>query len=95
MRKILASVAQIDSNNRPTWLAYNETTGLVETVYCDPITNALYVYGVAPSGNAPITLNVAQIDANDKPTALGYNATSGLTEALRCTDGGALLITIV
>lgn len=90
----MSSVAQIDSNDKPSWLAYNETTGLVETVYCDPITNALYVYRVEADGNTPTTLNTAKIDANDYPTQLGYNETTGLTEALRCTDGGALLITI-
>ncbi len=91
----MPSVAQIDQNDKPTWLAYNETTGLVETVYCDPITNALYVYGVTADGNSPTTLNTAQIDANGKPTELGYNETSGLTECMRCTDEGALLINIV
>ncbi len=90
----MPSVAQIDQNNKPTWLAYNETTGLTETVYCDPITNALYVTLVAASGNTPTALNVAQIDGNDHPTTLGYNTTTGLPEALRCTDGGALIITV-
>lgn len=91
----MANVAQIDSNDKPTWLAYNETTGLVETVYCDPINNALYVFGVAADANTPTTLNVAKIDANDKPTELGYNESSGLPEALRCGSAGELLIKIV
>ncbi len=90
----MSNVAQIDQNDKPTWLAYNETTGLVETVACDPITNALYVHIDAASGNTPATLNTAKIDENDKPTELGYNEDSGLSEALRCTDDGTLLVTI-
>lgn len=91
----MPSVAQIDQNDKPTWLAHNETTGLVETVYCDPVNNALYVFGVAADANTPTALNVAQIDENDKPTQLGYNETTGLTECLRCGSGGELLIKIV
>lgn len=90
----MSSVAQIDANDKPTWLAYNETTGLVETVACDPITNALYVYGVTEVTSTPNTLNVAQIDANDHETKLAYNQTTGLPETLRCTDDGTLLINI-
>ncbi len=88
----MANVAQIDQNDKPTWLAYNETTGLVETVYCDPITNVLYVFGVAADANTPTALNVAQIDANDKATEIGYNEMSGLTECFRCGNDGSLLI---
>jgi len=91
----MLSVAQIDQNDKPTWLAYNETTGLLETVVCDPITNALYVYGVTAVASTPNTLNVAQIDANDNATQIGYDEDAGTIEALRCTDGGALLIKIV
>lgn len=91
----MPSVAQIDQNDKPTWLAYNETTGLVETVYCDPITNALYVYGVTADANVPTTLNNAKIDENDKPTELGYNETTGLTECLRCNSSGVLLTKVV
>lgn len=91
----MSNVAQIDQNDKPTWLAYNETTGLVETVYCDPITNALYVFGVTADANTPTALNAAQIDENDKATQLGYNETTRLTECLRCGNGGELLIKIV
>jgi hypothetical protein len=91
----MSNVAQIDQNDKPTWLAYNETTGLVETVYCDPITNALYVYGVVADANTPTTLNNAKIDENDYPTQLGYNETSGLPECLRVGSTGGLLINIV
>lgn len=88
----MSSVAQIDQNDKPTWLAYNETTGLVETVYVDPITNALYLFGIAADANTPIALNSAKIDGNDKPTELGYNETTGLVESLRCGSGGELLV---
>ena len=88
-------VAKIDSNDKPTWLAYNETTGFVEPVRVDPITGAVLVFGVAPDANIPTTLNVARTDANDYPTQLGYNEVSGLVEALRCGDGGELLVKLV
>lgn len=91
----MSNVAQIDANDKPTWLAYNETTDSVETVYVDPSTNALFLFGIAADANVPTALNTAKIDANDKPTELGYDETSGLSEALRCGSGGELLVTIV
>ena len=36
--------AKIDANDVKTWLAYNETTGLVEPVVVDTITGALLVF---------------------------------------------------
>lgn len=86
--------AKIDQNDNPTWIAYNETTGGVEAVAVDPITNALYVFGVSPDGNTPTTLNNAKIDANDSATEIGYNDTSGEIEALRCGNNGELLVNI-
>lgn len=86
------SQARIDQNDKPTWLALNDTTGLVENVRVDPVTNALLVYVVSQDANTPTTLNTARIDANDKATALGYNDTSGLVEALRCGSNGELLV---
>lgn len=90
----MSNVAKIDQNDKPTWLAYNDTTGLPETVYTDPVTGALLVYLVASDANLPTTVNRAAIDANDHATALAYNYTSGQTEALRCGIGGELLISI-
>lgn len=84
--------AKIDANDRGTWTAYNATTGLVERVYCDPVTNALLVFGVPTDGNTPTTLNTAKIDANDRNTLLALNDTSGLVEALRCDSNGSLLV---
>lgn len=88
-------VAQIDQNERPTWLLYNEITGLMEPARVDPVLGAVLVYGVMPDGNTPTALNVAQIDANDRPTTLLYNEISGLPEAARCGNGGELLIKVV
>lgn len=86
------SQARIDQNDKSTWLAYNETTGLVENVVVDPLTNALLVYIVSRDTNTPTTLNTARIDENDKATTLGYNETTGLVEAFRCGNDGSLLI---
>ncbi len=91
----MSSNAKIDANDKPVWLAYNETTGLLETPYVDPITGALYVHGVAESGNTPTAIDRAKIDANDKPSQIAYNEDTEEIEALRCTDAGALLITII
>jgi hypothetical protein len=82
----------IDSNDKPTWLAYNETTGLVEAVRVDPTLGYLEVFVVAPDSNTPTAINRAFIDANDNQTLTGYNETTGLIEALRCGSGGELLI---
>jgi len=86
------SRAGIDANDKPTWRAYNDTTGEVETVKCDPITGALYVFGVTATGNTPTDLTRALIDANDNPTQIGYNETTSTTEAMRCGSDGELLI---
>ncbi len=88
----MSHVAQIDQNDKPTWLAYNETTGLLEPVMCDPITNVLYVYAVVADSNTPTAINRAKIDENDNATQIAYNQTTGLVEALRCSTDGYLLI---
>lgn len=83
----------IDENDKPVLRAYNEITGLVESVRVDPVLGALEVYGVVPDSNTPTAINRALIDANDNPTLTGYNETTGLIEALRCGTSGELLIT--
>ena len=87
--------AKIDQNDVKTWLAYNETTGLVENVLIDPVLDALLVYGVTSTGGTFTELNVAKIDENDVKTRLAYNEDTGLVEALRCGDNGELLIIAV
>jgi hypothetical protein len=85
----------IDDNNKPVIRTLNDTTGKVDYLYCDPVTNAILVYAVAPDGNTPTAINRAFIDDSNKPTLLGYNETSGLIDALRCGVNGELLIKIV
>ena len=82
----------IDANDKPTLLAYNDTTGLVEPVRVDPVTGALEVFAVAADANTPTAINRAYIDANDNSTLIGFNETSGLIEAIRCGVGGELLV---
>ena len=86
------NTAKIDANDKPTWLLYNETTGLPEPACVDPTTGALLVYAVPTDSNTPATLNTAKIDANDNATLLGWNETTSLVEALRCGNDGSLLI---
>lgn len=88
------SNAKIDQNDVKTWLAYNETTGLVEPVRVDPILGAIEVFGVASSGLVYTTIPNAKIDENDTKTLLGYNETTGLVEALRCGNNGELLVIV-
>lgn len=87
--------ARIDENDKPTLLAYNETTGTPEPVRVDSVLGALLIFGVATDSNTPTTINRAFIDENDNPTLLFYNETSGLPEAGRCGVNGELLITSV
>lgn len=82
----------IDSNDKPTLLAYNETTGLTEPVRVDPVLGYVEVFGVAADANVPTAINRAFIDQNDNSTLLGYNETTGLVEALRCGINGELLV---
>ena len=86
--------AKIDVNDKPTWIAYNETTGEVEPVACDPVTGALYVHLVTQSVTLPTSLQNAKIDANENSTQLGYNETTGAIEAMRCASSGELLVFI-
>lgn len=87
--------AKIDGNQKGTWTAYNETTGLVEKVRVDPVLNAVLVYGVSPDTNMPTSVNRAKIDDNQKGTATGYDDTTGSIEAMRCGNDGSLLVKIV
>lgn len=85
-------MSDIDSNDKPTWLAYNETTGQVESVRVDPVLGYLEVFGVVADANVPTAISTAAIDANANSTLTAYNETSGLIEALRCGTNGELLI---
>ena len=86
--------AHIDQNDVKTWLAYNETTGLVEPVQVDPITGAILVYAVPDTGLTYTTVEGAKIDANDVKTITAYNNILDKIESLRCGRGGELLITV-
>ncbi len=86
------NTAKIDQNDKPTLIAYNETTGLTEPVRVDPVFGAIEIFGVAADSNTPTTLNTAKIDGNDNWTLLGYNETTGLPEAVRCGTDGSILI---
>lgn len=86
-------MSYIDENDKPVLRAYNETTGLVESVRVDPVFGAVEIFGVAPDSNTPTAINRAFIDANENSTLTAYNETAGLIEALRCGTNGELLIT--
>lgn len=86
--------AGIDQNDVKTWLAYNDTTGLVENVRVDPITGALLVYGVPDTGLTYTTIEGAKIDGNDVKTKTAYNNIIDKTESLRCGRGGELKIIV-
>lgn len=90
----MSSVAKIDENDKPTLLAYNETTGSVESMRVDAIFGALEMYAINIATSVPSSLKNAKIDGNDNPTLLGWNETTGQIEALRCDDSGNLLITL-
>ena len=77
------SNAKIDKNDVRTWLAYNDTTGLVEPVVVDPVTGALLIYVSSTTMTVPPSLNNSKIDANDVRTLSGFDDTSGMIEALR------------
>jgi len=84
--------AHIDQNDIKTWLAYNETTGLVEHVLVDPITGAICVYKVPDTGLTYTTVEGAKIDGNDVKTKTAYNNILDKTESLRCDRNGDVLI---
>lgn len=84
--------AEIDQNDVKTWLAYNDTTGLVENVRFDPVLNLLYVFAVPWDGNTPTSIHHAHIDQNHVKTKLGWDDTTNTIQALRCGINGELLI---
>ena len=87
--------ARIDENDKPTWLAYNETTGEVEPVAVDPDTGALLVLATPYSLQEPTAITTAKIDENENATLLAYNETTDTVECIRCTtDNEILLISI-
>ena len=89
------AVAQIDENDRPTMLAYNETTSAPEAIRCDAVFDYLEVYIAGNASGTYTAMNRAKIDANKNPTLLGYNETTGLVQALRCDDNGNLLVKLI
>lgn len=84
--------AKIDQNEVKTWLAYNETTGLVEQVRVDPVFGYVEVFVVEDDGLTPSALNHALIDQNKVKTKLAYNENTVLVEALRCGQNGELKV---
>jgi YD repeat-containing protein len=86
------STAKIDANDKPTLLAYNETTGITEAMNCDAVLDYLEVFGASVGSGTYTPLNNAKIDGNDNATLLGWNDTTGQVEALRCDDNGNLLV---
>lgn len=89
------ATAKIDANDRPTLLAYNETTSASEAVKVDAVLGYLEIYNMGAGSGVYTALNRAKIDANEHPTLLGYNETTGLVEALRCDSSGNLLVKFV
>lgn len=87
--------SKIDENDVKTWVAYNETTGLVEPLRVDPVTGALLCYGVSDTGGTFTDINNAKIDQNDVKTKIGYNEDTNNIEAFRCGASGELLVKIV
>lgn len=86
------ATAKIDQNDRPTLLAYNETTLAPEAIRVDAVFDYLEIYGAGTSGMNPTSITNAKIDGNDNATLLGWNDTTGQIEALRCDSNGYLLV---
>lgn len=82
----------IDESSRNTWSAMNESTGLIEPVLCDPVSNAIYVYGVADSAGTYTALDRAFIDENGRNTMTAWNDDTSMVDALRCSDEGYILV---
>ena len=87
--------ASIDENDKPTLLAYNETTEEVGPILVDPVLGCVEVYGVPYVAGTYTSTTNAKIDENENSTLLAYNDDAGLIENLRCGTNGELLITRV
>lgn len=87
--------AKIDSNDKPTLLAWNETTSAPEAMRCDAIFNYLEIFFAASSVGTYTPINRSFIDGSSNCTLLGWNDTTGMVQALRCDDSGNLLVKIV
>lgn len=84
--------AYIDANDIRTWIAYNETTGLIEPIRTDPVTGAVLIYIVGNASVTPTSINHALHDANDTATQIGYNETTTAPECMRCDISGNLIV---
>ena len=82
----------IDQNDKPTLLAYNETTKQVEPWRVDPVLGYVEIFVTAMATPTGTSLNNAKIDQNDNATLLGWNDTTGKIEALRCDSSGSLIV---
>lgn len=89
------STAKIDTNNKPTMLAWNDTTSAPEAIRVDPIFDYLEVDVVGTNSGVYTAINRAFIDGNNNATLLGWNDTTGKLEALRCDSNGALLVKFI
>lgn len=89
------STAKIDQNDRPTLLAYNDTTSAPEALRVDAVLGSLEIYHSGSGSGTYTTLDHAKIDANHNATLLGYNDTTGQIEALRYDSNGGLLVKFV
>lgn len=89
------ATALIDQNDKPTMLAYNETTYAPEDVRCDAVLDYLEIYNVGAGSGTYTAINNAKIDGNYNATLLGWNDTTGQIEALRCDSQGNLLVKFV
>lgn len=89
------SNAKIDENDVKTWLAYNETTGLVEPVRVDPVLGYVEVYNVVATAGTYTAIPNAKIDENHVKTLLAWNEDTNLIEAVRSSDNGELIVVSV
>ena len=85
-------MADIDGNNRNTWLLYNPTSGLIEPARVDPVTGALLVYVVGNVSATPASFNRTGIDGNGRNGLAGWDDTTSSVESFRCDNSGNLLV---
>lgn len=89
------NTARIDENDRPTLLAYNETTSAPEDIRVDAVLGYMEIFNSGAGSGTFTATDHARIDGNDNPTLLAWNDTTSQIEAVRCDDNGNLLVKMV
>lgn len=87
--------AKRDKNRITTMLAYNEATGLTETILIDGVTDEILIDVHYKAEGTPQDLPIAHRDDNYIPAMLAVRESDDEIDSIRCSDNGHILVELV